>query len=371
MMIRSVLLATLMVLVISTPPAAAAGNAELRVVFGPQVFTQYSSARATETVNFSLDPPAEAPFLLTLSSTGRNTVILNGIQIYAPEKGSPISKYVDLSVTGNTLEVEMAGGAGSHVAVTIVGYRYALARDYANLPVVPFDARGKAPNPLTTDSLADTPVSVDWRDSTTPVVTPVKDQGECRASWAFSATGAVEGAWALAGNKLVSLSEQELTDCAGVQGTCVKPGSPTAGFNYAIQEHGIEAEVEYPYVAQVRSCKASASKGVAHIGSWSRVTPGSEAALEAAVAASPVSVMLNGNWLLTYKRESGVVDPCHGIELPDYYSALIVGYTQGYWIVKTSLGTSWGMEGYFELARGHNACGIANYAVIPSVRSLE
>jgi hypothetical protein len=42
---------------------------------------------------------------------------------------------------------------------------------------------------------------------------------------------------------------------------------------------------------------------------------------------------------------------------------LIVGYTDDYWIVKNSLGVSWGEGGYFEIVRGQNACGIADYAL--------
>merc|ERR1711861_31252 len=86
--------------------------------------------------------------------------------------------------------------------------------------------------------------------------------------WAFSTTGAVEGALAIASglNGITSLSEQELVDCAGSYGNqgC-NGGLMDDGFKF-IEAKGDSSESSYSYTGKTGTCsssKESAADGVA------------------------------------------------------------------------------------------------------------
>merc|ERR1712072_953279 len=193
---------------------------------------------------------------------------------------------------------------------------------------------------------------------------PAKNQEQCGSCWAFSTTGAAEGRLFIKNKKLVSLSEQELVDCAGSFGNqgC-NGGLMDDGFKYMASK-GDEQEASYPYTAKTGTCntqKQSAADGVNSgvITGAKDVTPQSCADLMAAVQEGPDSVAIEADQSGFQHYSSGIFSGTCGTQLD--HGVLVVGYgTDGgkdYWKVKNSWGTTWGDQGYIRMAKSCGATG--------------
>jgi len=211
--------------------------------------------------------------------------------------------------------------------------------------------------------------SLDW--SSKGAVTPVKNQGQCGSCWAFSTTGSVEGVTQISSGKLVSLSEQQLVDCAGAEGNqgC-NGGLMDYGFEYIIKNGGLDTETDYRYTAQDGACnRAKAGKKNSPIKGYKDITVGSEAALMDAVNLNPVSIAIEADQSGFQFYSGGVFSGNCGHQLD--HGVLLVGYGtdagKDYWKVKNSWGQSWGESGYIRLVRGKNQCGLADAASYPTV----
>ncbi|XP_072453043.1 cathepsin L2-like isoform X2 [Notamacropus eugenii] len=218
------------------------------------------------------------------------------------------------------------------------------------------------------------PESLDWRDK--GYVTFVKDQGACASSWAFSATGSLEGQWFRKTGKLVSLSEQNLMDCYWneINQGCLG-GLMDEAFEYVKENGGIDTEESYPYCGVDSACRFKPETAIANVTGYVNIPSGKESALlEAVVTVGPISVAVDAGHESFQFYESGIYyEPLCNSQQPNH-AMLVVGYDtdddteEKYWIVKNSWGFEWGDYGYISMARDkNNHCGIATLASYPEV----
>jgi len=142
------------------------------------------------------------------------------------------------------------------------------------------------------EELRQIPASKDWREA--GVITPVKDQGVCGSCWSFSTTGCLEAHHAIKTKKLVSLSEQNLIDCAQAFGNkgCFG-GLPSQAFEYVHYNGGLDTESSYPYRGAFHreACHFNESQVGSTVSSIVNVTQNDETQILNAVGSTgPVSI---------------------------------------------------------------------------------
>jgi len=253
--------------------------------------------------------------------------------------------------------------------------------------------------PLYQDTItrvSDLPSEWNWAKSDTnpPIVTPVSNQGTVGSCWAFSTVGAVESAWAMAGNALIQLSPEYLVDCDGSSdyqnkhADCsVFGGWPYLAYQFIIEKGGLPSEEAYPYCSGKGECypcmlgpvdlcgppplscnrtieleQCPSMKPVASISNWEYVSQNEDEIQSILYSKGPLSVLLDATGLQRYKGGIYASKICSSNDLD--HAVVLVGYGTDsdsgldYWIVKNSWGTRWGEDGFFRIVRGQGECGI-------------
>ncbi|XP_045496619.1 procathepsin L-like [Colias croceus] len=214
------------------------------------------------------------------------------------------------------------------------------------------------------------PIYFDWREK--GCVSPVKDQGDCGACWAFSAVANIESHIKIYLGKEVLLSEQFLIDCevgrVGCQSTTVLKAFAeiVAIFGGVLQDQDY-----FPYAGRPQGCRWQKKPQPVPVIGFRRVKPDERVMVEYLYKYGPLSAAINSASMEKYK--GNFIDEPSDADCPASnldHAVLIVGYntfvdnttgkTTPYWIIKNSWSKTWGDSGFYYLVRGKNACGIAS-----------
>uniref|UniRef100_A0A1I8FFB9 SUI1 domain-containing protein n=1 Tax=Macrostomum lignano TaxID=282301 RepID=A0A1I8FFB9_9PLAT len=217
------------------------------------------------------------------------------------------------------------------------------------------------------------PDTVDWRKK--GAVTPVKNQGQCGSCWSFSTTGSLEGQHFRKTGRLLSLSEQQLVDCAGGRygNQGCNGGLMNNAFMY-IRDHGIELESDYPYQAAESRCQYQRSRVAANCTGFVDIPQGSEDKLKEAWPTSARSRLPSTPRIRAFSTTRAVCTTSQPAAVSSWTTASSLLATRHPERQRLLAGEEqlesdmWGEKGYIRMSRNkNNQCGIASTASYPTV----
>ena len=231
------------------------------------------------------------------------------------------------------------------------------------------------PGPLGDQGTGGTPSTFNWATSNNrlgqPMVTSVKQQGQCGSCWSFASVGIMESAIKIQGSGPdTNLSEQYLVSCNNDGWGC---GGGWWAHDYHINKAGQSSnppgavmESSMPYTESDSSC-VNISSHPYLLSSWHSAGDESLQSVSAIKAAiynyGPVAAAVCASD--SFMRYSGGVyttQECSSIN----HAIILTGWDDGTqsWVLKNSWGTGWGEGGYMRIRWGVNAVGnAANYVM--------
>jgi hypothetical protein len=209
-----------------------------------------------------------------------------------------------------------------------------------------------------------------------------RNQGRCGSCWAYGATGAVEGAFAINknGGKPLDdyLSTQQLVDCDRNENGC-NGGYKDRALNY-IKKYGSMKNSDYTYRAVKGTCKYNSNLATYKITGYKYCSIySSNKSYRCSfdkqynlLSKGPLNVGIDGMTFAFRHYKSGIFT---GSCYKHNHIVVNVGYgvsdagTQ-YFIIRNSWGPTWGEKGHIKVkinVNNKNSCFIGNDAYLPTV----
>jgi inhibitor of cysteine peptidase len=220
----------------------------------------------------------------------------------------------------------------------------------------------QAQQELTEATVTATDLPAHYSVCETPGCTPIKDQGQCGSCWAFATVGVVEQLIKMKDNQTRDLSEQYLVSCNTEGWGCdggyvafdlfinsIPSGEPAAGAVH---------ETDFPYKASDLACNPPHQHNEKLL-SYTSVGSTAVAKIKSALLAhGPIWTAVCAD--ASFSSYTGGVFADSGCKSLNH-GVVIVGWDdndgQGYWIMRNSWGSRWGVKGYMNIKWGANAIG--------------
>lgn len=227
------------------------------------------------------------------------------------------------------------------------------------------------------------PLEFDARTQWEGLIHPIRDQQQCGSCWAFSAAEVLSDRVAVANNAPSPvLSPEDLVSCDTSDMGCSGGRLPDA-WSY-IKNTGLLTDSCFPYTAgsgHAPSCETSCVDGER----FTRTKADTVYPIYG-ITNMQIDLISHGPFQVAFMvypsfmhYKSGVYKKHTWEVLPEGGHAVkIIGWGtesgEDYWLVANSWNTSWGIDGFFKIARGINECGIERsgppYAGLPKVESV-
>jgi cathepsin B len=207
------------------------------------------------------------------------------------------------------------------------------------------------------------PASFDSRTQWPSCIHPIRDQGQCGSCWAFGATEAFSDRVCIAKGVNVVLSPQYLVSCDNSNYGC-NGGYLDLAWEY-LENPGVPADSCDVYVSggsgQDGSCPSTCADGTTPklFKAKNVYSFDSPASIQAEILANgPIETAFTV-YQDFFSYTSGIYTHVSG-GVAGGHAVKIIGWGNqngtNYWIVANSWGTSWGINGFFNIAFGQ--CGI-------------